>query len=172
MVRLRPTTSDDLDFVLALEHRPGQDAFIGQWTRDQHLDAIARPDREHWTIADVETGALLGYIITYDMREAGYGVYVKRIAVAHPSRGIGRDALHQLVTREFGDRQAALVCLAVRTHNARAQRAYAAIGFAEWPLPHAAHRAFTAAVDPGAMDCLLMRVTPVSLRAPAAAGSD
>jgi len=135
-VRLRRTAEADLDFVLALEHHPDQLPFIGQWTRDEHRDAIAREDREHWIIERASDGMSLGYLISYDVRAAGYGIYIKRIALAEKSRGVGRAAL-----RAFID-----------------QRAYAAVGFVDVPLTPAERADITATVDPFPPECLVMRI--------------
>ncbi len=86
-VVLRPTTAADLEFVLALEHHPDQRPYIGQWTREQHLDSIGRGDHEHWIIASASDDHPLGYLIAYDVQAAGYGIYIKRIALAEKSTG-------------------------------------------------------------------------------------
>lgn len=156
-IRLRPTAVADLDFVLALEHHPDQASFIGQWTRDEHIATLERADREHLIIeAD---GALLGYLISYDVRAAGYGLYIKRIAIAEKSRGIGRAALRayfEHVGHRYG---AEAVWLAVRDHNARALRAYAAVGFARVEMTPAEFDRFVAVVDRPLDRCLIMRVS-------------
>jgi ribosomal protein S18 acetylase RimI-like enzyme len=156
-IALRRTTSADLDFVLALEHHPDQAPFIGQWTRDEHLATIERADREHLIIE--AAGGPVGYLIGYDVRTAGYGIYIKRIAIAEKSRGIGRAALRAYfahVGRRFGTRA---VWLAVRDHNARAQRAYAAVGFARVDMSSAEFERFLAAVDRPLDRCLIMRAS-------------
>ncbi len=40
-IHLDPTTEDDLDLVLRMERSPENRAFIRQWTRNQHLAAMA-----------------------------------------------------------------------------------------------------------------------------------
>jgi diamine N-acetyltransferase len=165
-VRLRPTTSTDLDFVSALERHPDQQPFIGQWTREEHLSAIERSDREHWIIESAASRGLLGYLITYDVRAAGYGVYVKRIAVSDKARGVGRRALYAVADHAFRDMQAASVCLAVRRFNERAQRSYRALGFVELPMTSAARCDMTTAVDPFSDECLVMQLRPEALRVP------
>ena len=157
MIRLRRTTPADLDFVLALEHHPDQKPFIGQWTREQHLETMARPDREHWIIERAEDAAPQGYVIVYDVRDAGYGIYIKRIAITEKSKGIGREALREFLAHAFGDCHAASVWLAVRRHNARAQRAYEAVGFVERPLSPDECAGFRTIVDPVGDDCLVMQ---------------
>jgi diamine N-acetyltransferase len=154
-IALRRTATADLDFVLALEHHPDQAPFIGQWTRDEHLATLGRADREHLIIE--AAGGPVGYLISYDVREAGYGIYIKRIAIAEKSRGIGRAALRAYfahVGRRVG---AEAVWLAVRDHNARALRAYAAVGFVRVEMSGAEFDRFLAEVDRPLDRCLIMR---------------
>jgi len=158
VIRLRQTTPADLDFVLALEHHPDQKPFIGQWTREQHLETMARAAREHRIIEDAETGVPQGYLIAYDVRAVGYGSYIKRIAITEKSKGVGREALREFLTHAFRDQHAASVCLAVRRHNARAMRAYAAVGFVERQLSADEWREFRTNVDPVGDECLVMEV--------------
>ena len=157
-IRLRRTADADLDFVLALEHHPDQQPFIGQWTRDEHRDALARADREHWIIERASDAERLGYLIAYDVRAIGYGIYIKRIAIGEKSHGIGRVALRAFLDHAFRDLGADSVCLAVWYNNPRAQRAYAAVGFVEVPLTPAERADITTRVDPFPPECLVMRV--------------
>jgi RimJ/RimL family protein N-acetyltransferase len=100
----------------------------------------------------------LGYLISYDVRAAGYGIYIKRIALAEKSRGVGRAALRAFIDHAFRDLHAGSVCLAVWDHNLRAQRAYAAVGFVDVPLTPAERADITATVDPFPPECLVMRI--------------
>ena len=164
MVRLRRTTEDDLAFILALEHRPDNRDFIGQWIREEHLASMARPDREHWTIVG-DYGVPLGYLIGYDSRAEGFGIYIKRIAIAERSRGVGRAALTAFLEHVWRDFDAAVVTLAVRGHNARAIHVYEIVGFEVWKMTPAELSAMTAKVDPIPADCLVMRVWRPTARA-------
>ena len=157
MVRLRPTGVDDLDLVLALEHHPDNRDLIGQWTRDEHLATMSRPDREHLVI-ESEAGEWLGYLISYDTIHTGFGVYIKRLAVAERSRGTGRAALDAFAARNWAA-GAPLISLAVRTRNFRAQRCYAAVGFRTWALDDSGRSDFTRHVDPVDGNCLVMRLS-------------
>jgi diamine N-acetyltransferase len=98
VIHLRRTLDSDLDFVLALEYRPGQSEYIGQWTREEHLATKARADREHWIIERDQ--APVGYLIAYDVRSDGWGAYIKRIAVSEPGQGVGRLALGAYLARD------------------------------------------------------------------------
>lgn len=156
---MRRTTAADLDFVMALEHHDDQRPYIGQWPREQHEAALARPDWEHWIIANAKDGSPLGYIIAFDVRHTGEGIYVKRIAVTDKSRGIGREALQALVDHAFHDLGAESVCLAVRHHNERARRMYRALGFADVAQTPDERRLFNQTVDAFGDECAVMRVT-------------
>jgi len=128
-VALRPTEHDDLAFVLELERQPENAAFIGQWSETEHAEAIARADREHWVIEASQAPERAGYLISYDLRRAGLGVYVKRIVVSTKSRGLGRSALGLFLDHAFADLSAPFVWLSVFADNTRAQRCYASLGF-------------------------------------------
>jgi RimJ/RimL family protein N-acetyltransferase len=156
MVRLRRTTQDDLDFILALEHHPDNRDFIGQWIREEHVATMARADREHWTMVG-EGEMRFGYLIGYDSRARGFGIYIKRIAVAERSRGVGRAALAAFLDHVWRDTDAAAVTLAVRDYNARAIHVYGLVGFEIWTLTPAELAAMTSTVDPIPADCLVMR---------------
>ena len=49
-VRLRPTMTSDLEYVLSLEQDPENLAFITPWERTQHEAAIRFPDFRHFII--------------------------------------------------------------------------------------------------------------------------
>ncbi|HET9371434.1 MAG TPA: GNAT family N-acetyltransferase [Vicinamibacterales bacterium] len=156
MVRLRRTAPADLAFILPLEHHPDNRDLIGQWTCEEHLVTMARSDREHWTMVN-EQETPLGYLIAYDSRTDGYGIYIKRIAVAERSRGVGRVALAAFLDHIWRDSDADLVTLAVRGHNARAIHVYEIVGFETWALTPGQRAAMTELVDPIPDDCLVMR---------------
>jgi ribosomal protein S18 acetylase RimI-like enzyme len=158
-VSLRRTTEADLDLVISLERHPENAPFIGQWSLDEHRAALHRGDREHWIVVG-ERGERVGYVILYDLRDAGHGVYVKRIAIGPKSKGIGRHALAVVLERAFLELRADLVSLAVYPRNERAQRAYRAAGFAVTDLTEAERRRMQDEVDPFPDDCLVMIARP------------
>jgi ribosomal protein S18 acetylase RimI-like enzyme len=128
-VQLRPTGAVDLDFVCSVEQAIEYRGLIGQWSVEKHFDACRRFDQEHLIIERSSDKTPVGYLITYDLRREGLGVYLKRIAVATPAQSIGRRALRLLVTHAFAELRSDLVWLDVHRTNERAQRAYMAVGF-------------------------------------------
>ena len=157
-VRLRGATPADLAFVTALERHPDNRDWIGQWGDGEHLAAIAgKGGREHWIIE--AGGERAGYLIAYDCRGAGAGIYVKRILVKDKSRGIGRAALSLFVEHAFARSETGSVWLIVRDDNARAQAVYRALGFERFDPAGESARYDTAAEPPRDARYFRMRLT-------------
>jgi ribosomal protein S18 acetylase RimI-like enzyme len=128
-LELRPARESDLDFVLALEQHPETAPYIGHWSRAEYAAAIASPERELWLAARRCDGAPAGFVLAFDLRAQGFDVYVKRIAIADKSRGLGREALGRFAQHAFAELGAKCVWLTVFGSNERAQRSYRALGF-------------------------------------------
>jgi ribosomal protein S18 acetylase RimI-like enzyme len=156
-VALRPTRPDDLAFVTRLERELENRGFIGQWTDEEHLCAIAEGGRrEHWIIE--RDGVPAGYLIAYDCRHAGAGFYVKRIVVGDKSRGTGSAALRGFSERVLAMQGASCVWLLVREANARAQHVYGNLGYERFePTAEEAAR-YDSAAEPPVPDSFRMRL--------------
>ena len=155
-VTLRPSTPADLGWVTALERRPDHREAIGQWSDAEHLDAIQRRNgREHWIIE--REGHAAGYLIAYDCREAGAGIYVKRILIDRKERGTGRTALAAFLDDAFGREGVDVVWLIVRNGNDRARAVYESLGFEAFvPAAEDAAR-YDAVAEAPAEKCFRMR---------------
>lgn len=156
-IRLRPTRPDDLPFVTALERHPENRELIGQWSDEEHLAAIAKQDaREHWIIE--RDGRAAGYLIAFDGRAHGAGIYVKRILVREKDRGTGKAALAAFLESAFARAGVDFVWLTVRDTNLRAQAVYRGLGFERYdPSPQEAER-WNALVDPAGNGVFRMRI--------------
>lgn len=156
--RLRRTTPADLAFVTTLERHPDNRDWIGQWSDDEHLAAMAgKAGREHWIIE--RAGERAGYLIAYDCRAAGAGIYVKRILVKDKERGTGRAALALFIADALARPVAGAVWLIVRETNARALTVYRSLGFERFEPGGDTARYDTAAEPPAARDYFRMRLT-------------
>jgi len=156
MVTLRRSGPTDLPFITGLERRDDHVAAIGQWTDLEHLAAIQSPKREHWIIE--QDGLPAGYLIAFDARAEGAGVYVKRILVAEKDKGIGTLALATFLDRAFGELGTRFTWLTVREGNTRAQAVYRRLGFHRLdPAPEFDRRLSVAAEapSPGAFRMLI-----------------
>jgi len=61
MITARPTEDSDLDFVLAAESHPDSWSFVGQWSREQHQQAMASADCAHRMSAGSATSSCAGW---------------------------------------------------------------------------------------------------------------
>jgi diamine N-acetyltransferase len=125
---LRPTTEDDLDFVLATETDPDVSRWVTAQSREHHLEVIGSPNEEHLVFTDAD-GRPVGYVILTGLRDINSSIEVRRIAVTERGRGIGREALRLVVDRCFDEHGAHRVWLDVKPGNERARRVYSGLGF-------------------------------------------
>ncbi len=129
VIAIRETTPVDLDFVLEHEYSAAAVPYIGLWTREQHLEAIASPSIDHLVIT--ADGEPVGYAIYLDLDHPHGSIQLKRIVVARRGEGIGRAAMELLVDRGFTAHGAHRVWLDVVTSNRAARRVYERLGFVE-----------------------------------------
>src|SRR4051795_168133 len=102
-VRLRPTMSSDLDYVVSLEEADENAPYITPWERIQHEAAIRFPDFRHFII---ETGAGLeagGFLILIGCRNPHQSIELKRMVVRDKNQGFGRAALRVAKKVAFDD---------------------------------------------------------------------
>jgi len=112
---------------MATERMAGYDHFVGRWDEARHLAALADGHYAYFLARDGVTP--LGFTIVRDWVSAERVTCVKRIAVANPGNGLGRQLLREVVDRIFRDTDAHRVWLGVFPENKRARRAYEAVGF-------------------------------------------
>jgi len=132
-VRLRPTMTSDIDFVISVEHDPANRPFITPWDRTQHEGAIRFPDSRHFII---EAGAgypSVGFVILQGCRNPHRSIELKRMVLRPDAQGqgIGRDCIRWLATVAFRDLNAHRFWLDVKALNVRAQALYRSEGFVE-----------------------------------------
>lgn len=146
-ISLRPSTPADLAFTTALERHPDNRDSIGQWIDAEHLSAIAGENRRSHSIIERD-GQPEGYLIAYDRRDEGAGIYVKRLLVNGKGRGTGSEALRIFVEKAFAEGRTELVWLLVRDWNERAQAVYRKLGFIRFDPEADEARRFNAAAEP------------------------
>jgi diamine N-acetyltransferase len=132
-LRLRPTMSSDLDFVISVEQDPLNRPFITPWDQTQHEGAIRFPDFRHFII---EAGAgypSAGFVILQGCRNPHRSIELKRIVLqaALHGQGFGRVAIRLLASMAFRDLGAHRFWLDVKARNLRAQALYRSEGFIE-----------------------------------------
>jgi diamine N-acetyltransferase len=128
-VRLRPTMSSDIEFVLSLEQDPENLPYITPWERTQHEAAIRFPDFRHFILEGGPGLESAGFIILIGCRSQHQSLELKRMVVRDKGNGLGRAALRVIKKVAFDDLGAHRLWLDVKKRNTRAQALYASEGF-------------------------------------------
>lgn len=128
-VSLRPTTENDLDFVVRTEEDEDNSAYVNVWSREQHGSAITDPDMAHFIVAAADDGRAVGYVILSRRPGLNHAIELVRITMAEQGRGYGRAALRLVKQAAFERLGAHRLWLDVGDHNVRAQRLYESEGF-------------------------------------------
>ncbi len=129
-VSLRAMTEADLSFVLAAENDPEHAPFVGRWTREQHLSAIASEEFASFIVTDGKN-VPVGHVILADCTDDSRNVLLKRIIVTEKGQGYGLAALQEVQQIAFTQYQAHRLWLDVIETNARARSLYQTLGFQE-----------------------------------------
>jgi diamine N-acetyltransferase len=128
-VRLRPTMSSDLDYVVSLEQAQDNLAFITPWERTQHEAAIRFPDFRHFIVEGGDGYAPVGFLILIGCRNPNHAIELKRMVIAAKGSGFGRAALRTAKKIAFDDLGAHRFWLDVKKRNSRAKALYDGEGF-------------------------------------------
>jgi diamine N-acetyltransferase len=130
IVRLRPTTDADLDFVVKAEADPDISPFIIPWRHDRHAIALGDPDIAH-LIAEDGVQNRVGFVILGGLTNPDSSIEFRRIVVVRRGMGYGRSIVRAVKELAFKELKAHRLWLDVKAHNARARALYTSEGFAE-----------------------------------------
>jgi diamine N-acetyltransferase len=128
-IRLRPTLSSDLAFVLSLEQDEQNLPFITPWERTQHEASIRFPDMRHFIIEGGAALEAVGFLILIGCRNPHQSIELKRMVIASKGQGLGRAALRVAKRVAFDDLGAHRFWLDVKSRNVRAKALYDSEGF-------------------------------------------
>ncbi len=128
-IRLRPTLSSDIAFVLSLEQDADNLPFITPWERTQHEASIRFPDMRHFIIEGGAGLEAVGFLILIGCRNPHQSIELKRMVVAAKGQGMGRAALRVAKRVAFDDLGAHRFWLDVKARNTPAKALYDAEGF-------------------------------------------
>lgn len=129
-VVVRTGTEADIPFVMATERRPGFESFVGRWAEERHRAEMAAASNAYLLGLD-DGGAASGFAILRDLDNRYGNVLLQRMAVTEPGRGFGRALLLAVIDWVFARPDSHRLWLDVFEDNARARRAYRAVGFRE-----------------------------------------
>lgn len=127
MLQIDRATLADVPFVMAVERLEGYEAVVGRWDEARHRAAFA--DGRHTYFIGRDMGEPIGFVILRDWDSPERVTLVKRIAVTTPGRRYGRRLLAAVADTVFRETDTYRLWLGVFPENARARRAYEAVGF-------------------------------------------
>jgi diamine N-acetyltransferase len=125
---IRAATPADIPQIVAIEQIPEFRSYIGVWSAEEHLRAMADLDIEY-IVASGEENAVDGFAILQGIQSSHHSLHLKRIAVRIPNRGLGRALLESVAARAFLHHHAHRLWLDVFETNTRARHIYEAYGF-------------------------------------------
>ena len=131
VIRLRPTMTSDLDFVISVEEDPANRPFITPWERTQHEGAVRFPDFRHFIVEAGSGTRAAGFVILQGCRNPHRSVELKRMVLQLKGRGLGRACVRLLKQMAFRDLHAHRFWLDMKTSNTRSHVLYASEGFVE-----------------------------------------
>ena len=126
MVTLRSTQVPDLDYVLAAESSPENSPYIGQWSREQHIDLFSQADAAHLIVEDHQATPpeKVGYVILQGLTDPDASILLKRLVITRKAQGYGRGAIELVKEMAFNKYHAHRLWLDVKDFNYRAQSLY------------------------------------------------
>jgi diamine N-acetyltransferase len=125
---LRPALDSDVPRIVALERQAAARRFVGQWSEERHLATLTGGDARYF-VSDAESGDLQAYVILRGLLEDSGSMELKRIVVADPGKGVGRQILEELIHMAFEELKAHRLFLDVYEDNSRARHLYESLGF-------------------------------------------
>ena len=130
-IHFRPSTEQDLPFILAAERAPENRRFVDQWTQAQHETALKNTDFRHMIIERLSDREIVGYLILAGLESPHGSIEFRRLVITEKGKGYGGQALRLVMQFAFQQRGAHRLWLDVKDHNARARQLYRTTGFFE-----------------------------------------
>lgn len=128
-LRLRPTTSADLPFVLRAEQHPDNCPFVEQWTLEEHTVALTHPDICHCILERQNDGVAVGYLILVGITSYNQSVEFLRLVVTEKGQGYGQQAVRLVQAYAFEELRVHRLYLDAVEGNGRARHIYEKLGF-------------------------------------------
>ena len=128
---LRNTHEADINYVIDLEQRPDNALYVGQWTKEQHLNSLYQEDILHLIVEDKTTKKPVGYVIMAGITNSNKIIEFRRLVISEKGKGFGRETLKLVTKISFEQLHTHRLWLDVRLKNHIAQNLYISEGFIE-----------------------------------------
>jgi diamine N-acetyltransferase len=127
-VTVRPAGPDDVAAIMGIERRPGFEALVGRSAEADHRAMLARAGFAY-RLGIGAGGQAVAFAILSGLGDPHGNLYLKRVAAVRPGEGIGTAFLARVIDEAFETLGAWRFHLDCFAGNARAQSAYAKLGF-------------------------------------------
>lgn len=130
-IMLRHTEIDDLDFVINSERNQENAKYVGQWSKEQHINSLSNKDNLHIIVEDTTSNNKVGYLVLSGIENVSHNIELKRIVISEKNNGYGKETLGLIKELSFEKLMAHRLWLDVRLKNKKAQEVYKSQGFKE-----------------------------------------
>jgi ribosomal protein S18 acetylase RimI-like enzyme len=113
---------------MAIERSPDYHVYVARSDEEEHRAMLSSPSHAY-RLGVGESGAVEAFAILRGIGDPHLNLYLKRIAVARPGKGVGTAFLSLVLAEAFGPLGAERFHLDCFADNVRAQRSYAKVGF-------------------------------------------
>lgn len=128
---LRYTKIEDLDFILNEECKEENAQYVGQWTKEQHINSLSNKDILHIILEDGSSQNPVGYLILAGIENVNHNIEFRRIVICEKNKGYGKETLRLIKELAFEKLKTHRLWLDVRLKNKKAQGVYKSEGFKE-----------------------------------------
>jgi diamine N-acetyltransferase len=129
MLSVRSATPADTPFVMATERIPDYVPILGQWEETKHRTEMTDPANAYFIGESM--GKPQGFAIVQHLDDPMGNVLLRRVAMADPGRGLGREMMRLVAAAVFGRSEPHRLWLHVSPYNQRARSFYLRFGFVE-----------------------------------------
>jgi RimJ/RimL family protein N-acetyltransferase len=128
-IGLFKTEINEIGDILLIEKNEENTPFIRQWSHEQHQNAISNPDYVHFTVKNLNSSKLLGYVILAGATNPDLSLEFKRIVITQKGKGCGRKTFRLVTKYAFENLNMHRIWLDVMEHNKVGYNLYLSEGY-------------------------------------------
>jgi RimJ/RimL family protein N-acetyltransferase len=142
----------DIPAIMAIERTPGFEGFVGRWTRERHLEEIAKDSSRYFLLRN--GGEVQAFAIFQQIGEPDLRVHLKRIVARDAGQGSGTRLLGHAIEWLYTNSRTNRIDLDLFVENERARHTYEKMGF----IVEGHLRDYHRSVDGRIRDALVMSI--------------
>ena len=136
---LRAAALADIGAVMAIERSPDYELYVARSEEEEHRTMLSSSSHAY-RLGIGECGEVEAFAVLRGLGDPHLNLYLKRIAVARPGRGVGTAFLGLVLDEAFGPMGAERFHLDCFAENFRARRSYEKLGFTRDGVMRKAYR--------------------------------